>query len=250
MPACRWFVRFVVLGTAACAIVWSVAAGLAYPNNSSKLNTIATRIMAGDAFASSTPLASELEQAELREPCNALEARSATIIRLRMYEDAVSQSDVRAANERMKALQFSVKRSLDCVPTDAFLWFIRYWLLITQGNAASDQLDNLAMSYRLGPNEGWIALRRNVFALAVYDLLPAHVQKDVRSEFASLVDSGFLKQAAHNLQGPGWPLRDVLLPELARTRLAVRQYLYRMLRAENIDVEIPGVERRENLMWR
>jgi hypothetical protein len=240
---------FVVIVAAACALAWTGIV-LFLPDNSGRLNAVANRIMSGDAFTSLMPPIADLDAAEQRTLCNALEIRSAAIIRLRLYEEAVDRADVTAANERMKALQVSIERALACVPTDAFLWFIRYWARVNQGEAASAQLDNLAMSYRLGPNEGWIALRRNVYALAVYDLLPDQLRAEVRREFASLVHAGFLRQALRNLQGSGWPLREILLPELADTSLAMRQLFYRMLRTEGLDLAIPGVERREILNWR
>jgi hypothetical protein len=138
---------------------------------------------------------------------------------------------------------------LKCVPTEAFLWFVHYWTDLAQGTSSSRQIDSLLLSYRLGPNEGWIATRRNVYALAVYDLLPAQVQGDVRTEFAGLVASGLLTDAFRSLTGPGWPHRDLLLPELTHASLAMRQYFSKMLVSEGIEVDIPGVERPPPRIW-
>ena len=247
-PAAKVFLYLVVAGSVAVSFSWTAFA-LFEVDSSSRLNSIANRIMSGDAYTGSMPSDAELAAAEAHSPCNALAVRSAAIIRLRAYEDAVSQAGVKGADVQMAALRRSADRALACVPTESFLWFVRYWIGLTDGKSAAEQLDSLKMSYRLGPNEGWIALRRNVFALAIYNILPSDLQVLVLAEFASLVNSGFLKQALTNLKGPGWPLREALLSELLGTKLAMRQYFYKMLRADGFDLEIPGVERREFRSW-
>lgn len=236
---------------ALCATAWSVTALLSL-NNASKLDAVATRILSGEAFDAATlvQFMPELDAAERREPCSPLELHSATIVRLRLYEEAVNASTVTAADERFRALRTSTEIALKCVPTDSFLWFIRYWTSVAQGGNSANQIENLAMSYRLGRNEAWIALRRNAYALTVHDILPTDIAAMARAEFASLVDSGFISVAAQNLRVAGWPIRDQLISELANVRPTHLLILDRLLRDEGIMLAIPRVPQREFRPWR
>ncbi|WP_456840305.1 hypothetical protein [Bradyrhizobium sp. USDA 4486] len=231
------------------AALWA-ALTLLRPDDSVRMNAIATRIIAGEPFAAPTLESLELDAVDRRHPCHALEMRSVVIVRLRLYENAVEASDAAAADARLKQLRNSIDLALSCVPTESFLWFMRYWTATVAADGSPRLLENLKRSYALGPFEGWIAARRNVFALAVYDVLPPDVQGQVRSEFAALVSSGLLNDAVRSLVGPGWRLRDVLLAELERSSLAMRQYLSNMLHSEGVDVDIPGVERKLSRGWR
>ncbi len=190
-----------------------------------------------------------LLSAESRAICNPLEARAAAIIRLRLFEDAVNASDTRLADQRLKSLRSSTDLALSCVPTEGFLWFIKYWSAVQQGGSASDHFEELRMSYVLAPFEGWIALRRSPYALAIYGTLPADLKEMARNEFAAIVASSFIPDAVRILKGPGWTIRDELLPKLTTVRLDFRLWLDKELRAEGLTVEIPGVEAREFRPW-
>jgi hypothetical protein len=157
--ASRLFLGLAALSSAAWAFLL-----LVNPDNSVLLNNMANRVMSGDGFRQQ-PLfesTSLLTAAEERAVCDPLELRGAAIIRIRLFEDAMSASDTRLADERLKLLRSSVDQALSCVPTEGFLWFIRYWSAINAGSPAADHFDELRMSYVLSPYEGWIALRRTV----------------------------------------------------------------------------------------
>ena len=251
MTALRNLIARLLLGLAAlCAAAWAVAI-LAHPDAAVQLDDIANRIMSGDSFQQKALPVSEqqLAAAENRAFCDPLEMRGAAIIRLRLVEDAINASDTQLADRRLKALQTSVDRALGCVPTEGFLWFIRYWSALHAGAAASDHFDELRMSYRLAPYEGWIALRRSPFTLAAYDSLPYDVQEMARNEFVAIVASDFIGDAVKILQGPGWPIRDQLLPGLEKVRLAIRIRLDRAMQSEGLTVTVPGVEPREFRPW-
>jgi hypothetical protein len=229
---------------------WAVAF-LSNPDASVQLNDIANRIMSGDAFQQKPLPASDqlLATAEGRAFCNPLEMRGAAIIRLRLVEDAINASDTRLVDRRLKSLQSSVDRALGCVPTEGFLWFMRYWGAIHAGGSASDHFDELRMSYVLAPYEGWVALRRSPYTLAVYGSLPDDLKEMARNEFVGIVASDFIGDAVKILQGPGWPVRDQLLPRLDQVRLAIRLQFDKALRSQGLTVDIPGVEAREFRPW-
>jgi hypothetical protein len=250
MTAARSLTRlFLVLATLASA-GWA-AFFLSHSDNSVQLDNIANRIMSGNGFQQKPLSGSEqlLEAAEGRALCNPLEMRGAAIVRLRLVEDAIDASDTHLADQRLKSLRTSVDLALGCAPTEGFLWFIRYWGAIHSGGSASDHFQEIRMSYVLAPFEGWIALRRSPYALAIYDSLPADIKEMAVNEFVAIVASGFIGEAAKILRGPGWPIRDQLLPRLDKARLKLRLQFDKALRAQEMIVDIPGVEPKEFRPW-
>jgi hypothetical protein len=216
-----------------------------------ELNNIANRIMSGDGFrekqlSQSIPL---LETAEERAICNPLELRGAAIIRLRLFDDAMSASDTRLADQRLKLLRSSVDQALGCVPTEGFLWFIRYWSAVNAGSPATDHFEELRISYVLSPYEGWIALRRSPYALAIYETLPADIKEMALNELVAIIASGFIGDAVKIMKGPGWQIRDQLLPRLEKVSLDIRLQFDRALRAEGLPLKLPGVEVKEFRPW-
>jgi hypothetical protein len=216
------------------------------------LDKIADRIMAGDSFQRDPIPASNniIGTAEHRGSCNPLAARAAAIIRLRLFEDAVASSDTHLIDERLIALRSSVDLALSCVPAEGFLWFIRYWSAIQSGSHATDHFDELRMSYKLAPREGWSVLRRNPYVLAIYDSLPSDIKEMAANEFVSIAASGFINDAANILLASGWPVREQLLPPLRAASLDARIAFSKALQRRGLTVQIPGVVPDEFRPWR
>jgi hypothetical protein len=216
-----------------------------------QLDNIANRIMSGDGFQQSPLLDSVplLSSAESRAVCNPREMRGAAIIRVRLFEEATNASDTRLVDQRLKLLRSSVDLALGCVPTEGFLWFIRYWSAINAGSPAGEHFEELRMSYLLAPFEGWIAFRRSPYVLAIYDALPADLKESALNEMVTIIASGFISEAVNILQGPGSMIWDRLLPRLEKVRLDIRIRLDKVLRAQGLNIEIPGVEPREFRPW-
>lgn len=242
----RLFLGVLAFSSASWAVIF-----LANSDHSVKLNDVANHIMSGDGFQQQPLPTSDqfLATAESRVVCNPLEMRGAAIIRLRLFEDAMNASDTRLADQRLKSLRTSVDLALGCVPTEGFLWFVRYWAAVNAGGPAADHFEELRMSYLLSPFEGWIALRRNRYVLAIYETLPNDIKEMARSEFVAIVASAFVSDAVRILQGPGWTIRDQLLPRLEKVRLDIRLQLAKELRHQGLIVDIPGVEAREFRPW-
>src|SRR4051794_35762495 len=122
-------------------------------------SSIAPRLLAGDPFKSKILLnqVSLVEQAQQAAGCRPLEVRSAAIIRLRIAELS-NDPGLAAGPVRTKVAVEAIRNSLACSPADPFLWLVLYAL------EPSAQLGYLSASYRLGPNEGWIAVMRNPVA--------------------------------------------------------------------------------------
>jgi len=240
--------RLLVIAIASCSASWATFF-LYHTDRAVQLNSAANAVLSGAAFRRNPEAGSSLVSAETRTICNPLEIRAAAIIRLRLYEMAIDALDTRQAEERLRSLRSSVKRALNCVPTDGFLWFIQYWSAVNQGGQVTDHLEDLRLSYKLAPFEGWVALR-SPYVLAIYDLLPDDLKQSARNEFVAIVRTGLIRDAVKILKGPGWRNRDSLLAGLTTVQLEFRLQLERALRAQNLIVEIPGIEPQEFRPWR
>ena len=149
----------------------------------------------------------------------------------------------------MAAAERELRAVLAIKPTESFFWLMLYSLLVTRNGFDQEAIRFLDRSYLLGPNEGWIALRRNRLALAVFPMLGVSTQQLVVSEFAGLVDSGFVEDAAINLTAVGWKYRAALLAGLSRTKKTSREALAKRLARENVSVDIPGINALPKARW-
>lgn len=216
-----------------------------------QLDRVAARILAGESFSAQQMDAfGKLADQALAQPlCRAAPLQSAVIVRLRMVELAMSSSDRGQYGERFGALDRDIRRALECAPTSSFLWFLLYWVEVTRNGFDAKYIRFLQASYDLGPREGWIAARRNRIALAVVDQLPAELADKVFREFAGLVSSGLVDEAAANLAGPGWEHREKLVALLTDGQIVHRRRLYNLLRRKGIRIVIPGVDPIEDRPW-
>jgi hypothetical protein len=206
------------------------------------LSTTAAQITRGDRFSTNAlnDLLATVNAAELDRPCNPASRHSAAVIRLRLAEDSLNSP---FASNYLYELRLSMLRSLSCAPADPFLWFALFWTVTREDGFRPETIKYLAMSYRLGPNEGWIIARRNSIALSVFDKLPPDLANDVADEFTKIVGYGMSQYAAQLFTGPGWPVHDVLLRHLATSTVSPdqRKAFANSLDALGYDIDIPGV---------
>lgn len=241
----------VAFATVACGVglVWGIGAAPFFWQDK-PVEDAARSVVAGQSFRPEVlaGLLPQMEKIETRSFCRPSALRGAAIIRLRLAEIAISESQRLPLQDRMKSLREVARASISCSPYDPFLWLVLYWVEL-QNDSTHDYVPYLKMSYRFGANEGWVAAKRNSFALAIYEQLPADLKESVAAEFALLVNSGFIEEAAANLTGPGWPVRQVLLDHLGDVRLSFRRRLARALLRSGIRLQIPGVEQTEARPW-
>jgi hypothetical protein len=182
-------------------------------------------------------------QASLRQDiCEPLARRTLAIVRLRFAEEALADGAATAITRTEADLDAALRSTLDCAPSDPLPWLALFWL---QNNTRGLQPDNFAalrLSYRFGPNEGWLALRRSRFALAVYPALPDDLKRQVIAEFVQLVRSNFIPEAAEVVLGPGRPISDLLLSRLEGIDIVKLRYLARLLASRDFEAKIPGVD--------
>ena len=213
---------FVILG---CIAVWWGIVGFTVIWRDSSIQRIATRIIVGDTFKIET-LAQQLpmiDNIKRSAYCHPAALRSAAIIQLRMAEIAASAKD-RPNGEDLKSLGDVIRSSLSCVPADPFLWLALYWVEVTENGFKPNYLNYLRLSYRLGPHEGWIVLKRNPFVFGAFQQLPADLRENVIDEFVAMVrDDKFSEKAGETFVGPAWPERELILSHLNRLSDSERQ---------------------------
>jgi hypothetical protein len=173
------------------------------------------------------------------------------LIRISLLQQQLKSATHEVSISDYDKLQLSVRAALAQSPTDALMWLSAFWLKRLRGDPAVDDLKLLRMSYRSGPNEGWIAIRRSPLSLAAFQSLPHDLQQESLQEFVGLVRSGYYADAADILAGPGWPVRDQLLGGLIKLEEATRRGFANTLEAKDVDdVVVPGLEQRRRDGWR
>lgn len=234
----------------ASAVVWGA---YTFPIDWAQAGIIKTavHIIAGDAFKPGAldEINASLDivpQGEWQHPSV---RSSIAILRLRALEQAMSNGNNQFIDRDMALLDASIRASLGTSPTDPYLWLVLFWLANTKDGFSPGHLNYLAMSYRTGPNEGWVAIKRNRLALALFNQLPPALQQETVTEFSRLVDSNFLQIAADNLIGPGWPIRDRLLAALSTIDIVSREQFAKLVYRMGYDISVPGVERPEFRPW-
>ncbi len=179
------------------AVLWGILELPAFLREA-PIERIANQITAGERFTAEAfdrqlPI---LESIEKSADCRPAVVRSAAIFRIRSMEVAASEPGDRRTDELVNLMANSIRRSLSCSPADPFLWLVLYWAMNTQNGSQSDNLKYLRMSYHLGPNEGWIGIKRNRLVLVRNGSLPPDLAKAAFNEFVGLVQSEFYEQTS------------------------------------------------------
>lgn len=217
----------------------------------SSIERIANQIIAGDQFKMSIlarqfPIMASIERSAY---CRPSAVRSAAIIQLHMVEGAAPANNRERFDGRLKSFSHAIRSSLSCAPSDPFLWLVLYWLEGTQDGFRSEDLKYLRMSYRLGPNEAWIALKRNHVAFARLPQLPPDLAENAINEFTTLLESKFIDQAVEIFIGLAWPERNLILSRLVGVADQDRRLFADALYNRGYDVNVPGVASRDSSPW-
>jgi len=214
------------------------------------IERIAGHVIAGDPFKTRqlTDLSPTLDMVEHEPLCGPDTLHSVAVLRLRLLEIAMDEGEG-SIDAQMQTVRDSVRRSLACSPADPFLWTVLYWVETAQNGFRPEYLAYLRLSYLLGPNEGWVALKRNRLALAIFGQLPPDLAEMTVAEFASLLNSGFDSETAEILEGPGWKVRDRLLSGLKDVRESHRQIFAKILYRNGYNVSVPGVKLSDPRPW-
>ena len=218
-------------------IAWGVSEFSALRQEST-IKKIADRILVGDVYKYQILLkqSSLVEPTQRPELCRPLTVRSAAVIRLRLAEIS-DNAALGPAPVRTNLAVDAIRQSLACSPADPFFWLALYAL------EPSAPLNYLTASYRLGPNEGWIALKRNPVAFANFDELPDDLRRIVVQEFVRIVEMGnTIDDAMKIFVGPAWDHRELILSQMDQLPLPQRQEFQAALTRAGYEVLVPGTE--------
>jgi hypothetical protein len=201
----------------------------------STIKKIADRILVGQVYKYDILLkqASIVAATENPKPCRPLTVRSAAVARLRLAEIS-DNAALGPAQVRTNLAVDAIRHSLACSPADPFFWLALYAL------EPSAPLTYLTASYRLGPNEGWIALKRNPVAFANFDELSDDLRRIVVQEFVRIVEMDTIDDAVKIFVGPAWDNRELILSQMDQVPLPQRQKFQAALASAGYDVLVPG----------
>jgi hypothetical protein len=234
--------RLMLTALGAAAITWAVIVFPAFWSEKVIVD-VAAAITRGEVFDPEV-----LAVVAARTEGRGSRLRSATLskaamINLRQAENAMHGSDSVLIQRRLESVTRSVRQALDNAPDDPFLWLVWFSLDTYRHGARADSMRFLRMSYRLGPYEGWIAVRRDRIALASFQALPPDLRQRAVSEFVRLVRWGFIIEAADIAAGPARPLRAMLFPELKRLTYEQRHAFADAIYGRGLDdVPVPGIQ--------
>lgn len=224
-------------------VLWFYAA-LPAIRSAAPVRDMTARILSDDRFKSgalSTVAEQIAEQSRLTvEPSEFV--RGKALILIRAAEEAMGRESPGEADRQVKVAIDKVKSSLSVNPTDAFLWLMLYSTAISRDGFDFRNIRYLDQSYVSAPFEGWIALRRNRVSLAIFQILTEKTKTNVVSEFAALIDSGFVEDAVLNFEGVGRPERERLLASLEEVKGINRESFAKRLARDGVKASVPGVE--------
>jgi hypothetical protein len=247
----RIVVRFCLILMGVSAILWSYNV-LPLFWRAATFDNAAHRIIRGESFKSEIVmgLSPEIENVQALDSCQTRALHNAAIVRLRLLETAIASGERQGLDRNFELLQTAILKSLACSPADPFLWTILYWADSSTRGFSAETLRFLQMSYEMGSHEGWVALKRNRLAVAIYEQLPVGTARLVTEEFADLLESGYVQETASILEGAGWANRDALLQAITRVSNQKRQLFAATIYRDGYDLLVPGIILPEARPWR
>lgn len=205
------------------------------------VDQMTSRILRSETF----PLGRLQEQLQAFETrprhfaCNAAAAHDSAVMALSVLQQSFASASP-AIDSQLETSRRAVVAGLSCLPSDAYLWFALFQLESLQNGFKTDYLRYLAMSYQVGPNEGWIALPRNRAAFAIFPALTDELQARVLDEFALLLQTELYNEVVDIFLGVARPYREAVLKRLETVPQPNRQKLAVLLARMGIDGRIPG----------
>jgi hypothetical protein len=236
--------RIFVAGLGCAAVIWGLATLPIFWRQAS-MEYVAHKIISGEPYKIDVLMRQipVMDAVENSTNCRPIALWSAAIVRLRMVEEAGRNNAGKPGDpQQIKLLDNWIRRSLSCSPAEPFLWLALYWAERAQNGFKLEHYKYLKMSYQLGPNEGWIILKRNPIALADFDRLPADLAAHATNEFVALLNNELYQQAVENFSRSEWWVQDAILPHLAPLPQRVRETFARAVYDRGLDVSIPGVK--------
>lgn len=242
--------RFLMVSLGCTAFTWSVFAGSNFWQKAA-VEKVVTHIHAGYVFKVATLAAFKgdldpLGPDKWQRPSS---LHNAAVVELRFLERALSDAGQNNVDALLNSTNGFVRQSLASVPADPLLWLVLFWVENNLNGFKREHLEYLKMSYFSGPNEGWVAVKRSRFAIALFSALSPELTENATREFARLVDSEYFSEAADILGGPGWSARDKLMAGLKDLDEVRLKAFDRTIFRRAYDVSVPGIRRPDWRPW-
>jgi hypothetical protein len=235
-PVLQGVTRAVIVSLGVLGIGWSC---LTIPTflNEYPISQFAARIQRGDTFPAER-LQEQLSRfragPHLTE-CSANAAHSSAVV-----EFTSVRGDAASLDAQIEAAHRSVLAALSCVPSDGYLWFALFQIESVQSGLREDYIAHLAMSYKVNPNEAWLAIPRNRAAFAIYPALSEGMKSKVLDEFCQLVRTGLYLDAMDIFLGAAQPYQEALVKRMTNLPVRDRQLFAVALARKGVDPHIPG----------
>jgi hypothetical protein len=235
--------RLLLIIAGAMASAWAVATFPVF-RSENLISSVARGVRAGDIYKPEILAAAE---ARIQNDRNLTQRSSglsnAVLVRLRRTEDAINAGDQDIIDRNLELLSQIIDQSLADAPNDPFLWLVWFWLDNVRTGLRPEHLRFLRASYEFGPYEGWVALKRNRFALAIFSVLPSDLGDQAIAEFVDLVRWGLASEAADIAAGLARPVREILFARLKDVKIDQRRRFAQLWYRRDLDeMVVPGIE--------
>ena len=207
--------------------------------------SVASKLIQGQPFKRQWLLdeARQAESAEQYPFCDPSALHNLVVLRLAILNDSIAANDQALVASSYQPLYDAARRALSCSPSDPFVWLTLFWLDVRKHGLTTSSVNYLRLSYRLGPNESWIALWRNKLALALFDRLPADLAKQAIDEFVGLLNTRQLtRELAGVFEGAPTAAQKRIVAQLDTADDRSRRWFAKALYDKGLDVAIPGIE--------
>jgi hypothetical protein len=209
------------------------------------VDRMASEILQGQTFGTSLLMdeAKQIEASEKSSLCNPSALNDAAAIRLAIVDNLMAEHD-KTLTSAYGTLNHATRVALSCTPADSFEWLTLFWLDLSGHGFTEKNAAFLRLSYALGPNEGWIALRRNRLAIALFARLPSDLADDAVEEFVKLVNTGTLYPETAEIFSRAAPaVQQRLAKALGSAKTIPREMFAKTIYDNGVNIQIPGVER-------
>ena len=121
------------------------------------------------------------------------------LIEVRLANFALQAGDVVDYDNRLASAERRARDLLACAPRRSFVWLLAFSFEVLHGRLNQHAFDLLTMSYETSPNEGWIAIRRNIVTAPLVLIAPEPIKDKILSEFEQ-VSTYYPQEAARSYQ--------------------------------------------------
>jgi hypothetical protein len=204
--------RLTFLGLAIAGMAFSL---IDYPRALQRQASRSTyrQLMAGETL----PLEFLRRRTAAPETAGASACDNHALLALALAEARLAESTLASGefNAHLTRAGARAEAQILCTPHDGFAWFIAFWHKVLQGELVDGAWRYLDQSYRLAPNEAWVALIRLPLAASLWEIMSEERRRFVLNDFELLARGGHIQQCARLYAISQPPLRESFATRLA-----------------------------------